>query len=92
MPIAEYSHSEGCSVTGGYVYHGEINSLKNKYIFTDFCSGSIWAIDLVNEQYTKERLLKGPFQIPSLGQDDNGEVYILSFDGRIYKFAEKDAR
>ena len=92
MPIVEYSHNEGCSVTGGYVYHGEIDSLKNKYIFTDFCSGSIWAIDLIDEQYKKERLLKGPFQIPSLGQDDNGEVYILSFDGRIYKFAEKDAR
>ena len=92
MPIVEYSHNEGCSVTGGYVYHGKIDSLKNKYIFTDFCSGHIWAIDTLDEQYTKERLLKGPFQIPSLGQDENGEVYILSFDGKIYKFIEKDAR
>ena len=92
MPIVEYSHNEGCSVTGGYVYHGKIDSLKNKYIFTDFCSGHIWAIDLSDEQYKKEKLLNGPFQIPSLGQDENGEVYILSFDGRIYKFTEKDTK
>jgi len=92
MPIIEYSHNEGCSVTGGYVYHGKIDSLKNKYIFTDFCSGIIWTVDLSNEQYIKEKLLQGPFQIPSLGQDEKGEVYILSFDGRIYKFTEKDMR
>ncbi|NSL77263.1 MAG: PQQ-dependent sugar dehydrogenase [Thaumarchaeota archaeon] len=90
MPIIEYSHSEGCSVTGGYVYHGRIESLKNKYIFSDFCSGNIWTIDLSNNEYEKERLLKGPFQISSLGQDENGEVYILSFDGRIYTFYEKE--
>ena len=90
MPIIEYSHSEGCSVTGGYVYHGRIESLKNKYIFSDFCSGNIWTIDLSNNEYEKERLLKGPFQISSLGQDENGEVYILSFNGRIYTFYEKE--
>ena len=90
MPIIEYSHSEGCSVTGGYVYHGRIESLKNKYIFSDFCSGNIWTIDLSNNEYEKERLLKGPFQISSLGQDENGEVYILSFDGRIYTFYEME--
>jgi len=90
MPIIEYSHSEGCSVTGGYVYHGRIESLKNKYIFSDFCSGNIWTIDLSNNEYEKERLLKGPFQISSLGQDENGEVYVLSFDGRIYTFYEKE--
>ena len=54
MPIIEYSHSEGCSVTGGYVYHGRIESLKNKYIFSDFCSGNIWTIDLSNNEYEKE--------------------------------------
>lgn len=90
MPIIEYSHSEGCSVTGGYVYHGRIEGLKNKYIFSDFCSGNIWTIDLSSNEYEKERLLKGPFQISSLGQDENGEVYILSFDGRIYTFYEKE--
>ena len=90
MPIIEYSHSEGCSVTGGYVYHGRIEGLKNKYIFSDFCSGNIWTIDLSNNEYEKERLLKGPFQISSLGQDENGEVYILSFDGRIYTFYEME--
>ncbi|MBH59401.1 MAG: glucose sorbosone dehydrogenase [Thaumarchaeota archaeon] len=89
MPIVEYSHNEGCSVTGGYVYHGEIDSLKNNYIFTDFCSGDIWIIDLEDKHHTRKKLLQGPFQIPSLGQDENGEVYILSFDGRIYKFTEK---
>lgn len=88
-PIFEYSHNEGCSVTGGYVYNGEIKSLKNKYIFADFCSGYIWIIDLTDNKYEKEILLQGPSQISSFGEGEDGEIYLLSFDGRIYKFVEK---
>ena len=85
LPILEYSHNEGCSVTGGYVYHGNVNSIQNQYIFSDFCSGLIWTIDLEKNEYVKNHILTGPFKISSFGEDENKEVYILSLDGQIYK-------
>ena len=46
MPIASYSHSQGCSVTGGYVYRGATYAdLKGVYLFGDYCSGKVWGLD-----------------------------------------------
>ena len=84
-PILEYSHKEGCSITGGYVYHGSINSIQNQYIFSDFCSGIIWAINLENNEYIKNQIAVGPFKISSFGEDEKKEMYVLSLDGQIYK-------
>ena len=84
-PILEYSHKEGCSITGGYVYHGSINSIQNQYIFSDFCSGIIWTINLENNEYIKNQIAIGPFKISSFGEDEKKEMYVLSLDGQIYK-------
>ena len=84
-PILEYSHKEGCSITGGYVYHGSINSIQNQYIFSDFCSGIIWTINLENNEYIKNQIAVGPFKISSFGEDEKKEMYVLSLDGQIYK-------
>ena len=46
MPVAEYGHGAGCSVIGGVVYRGQaVPALRGAYLFADYCSGTLWAID-----------------------------------------------
>ncbi len=88
-PIAEYSHKHGCSVTGGYVYRGsEIKNLYGKYIFGDFCSGIIWTIDKEND-FSLSELMKTDLNISSFGEDYSGELYVLDYRGKVFKFAPK---
>lgn len=86
-PIVEYSHDEGCSITGGYVYRGSmLQSLYGAYVYGDFCSGKIWALRFDESKVTEHvELIDSHLQISSFGEDEKGELYILSFDGRIYR-------
>ena len=86
--IFEYAQDNGDrSITGGYVYRGTENtSIQGKYIYGDFVSGRIWALNedgSVNELLSESRL-----SISSFGTDENEELYILAFDGLIYKLIE----
>ena len=48
MPVAQYSHAHGCSITGGYVYRGSaVPAAKGRYFYGDYCSGTIWSLRLV---------------------------------------------
>jgi glucose/arabinose dehydrogenase len=88
MPIWEYSHSLGSSVTGGYVYRGpSVPELKGKYIYGDFGSGRIWSMeyDGINPP-NNALLIDTNLGIASFGIDQNQELYICSFDGKIYRF------
>ena len=88
MPVHSYPHENGsCSITGGYVYRGQgIPSLYGTYIYGDFCSGKIWGLRQ-NEGNTilNEELLDTSTQIASFAEDNNGEIYILAFDGSIFR-------
>lgn len=87
MPVVEYDHSEGCSVTGGHVYRGErLAMLYGAYIYGDFCTGRIWALRFDNGQVIEHRRIvdSGP-QISSFGVDEAGELYLTAFDGRLYR-------
>jgi len=89
-PVFEYVQDNGDrSITGGYVYHGSsITSIRGKYVYGDFVSGRIWALNedgSANELITESRL-----SIASFGTDANEELYILAFDGSIYKLIESD--
>ena len=47
-PVAEYSHAEGCSIAGGFVYRGvAIPSLVGHYLYGDFCTGNVWVLDAI---------------------------------------------
>lgn len=90
LPIHEYDHSFGCSITGGYVYRGEqIPSLVGYYIYGDFCSGNIWALAYDGKIVTENRLVaESGLRITSFGQDLNGNLYILDRQGGgIYALA-----
>lgn len=84
-PVAEYSHKYGCSVTGGYVYRGsEIKELYGKYIFGDFCNGTIWSIDKEND-FEMHELMETDLSISSFGEDSSGELFILDYRGKVFK-------
>jgi len=89
-PVAEYSHPEGgCSVTGGYVYRGSIPEWNGIYLFSDYCTGKIWGLVHTNNQWQKQLLFDVDFTITSFGQDQSGELYLVSDNGGIYKFVKK---
>lgn len=89
QPVHQYTHAQGCSVTGGYVYRGKnVPSLVGRYLFGDYCSGTIWSLRLVNGKATDLRIepirVKG---LSSFGQTTAGELYLTSDDGPVYRLA-----
>ena len=96
LPVAEYSHgAKGCSVVGGYVYRGTAQPLLDgAYLFTDFCGKSIYALDAskakAGADLTPKRMLrKNDSVFVSLGQGDDGELYVVSIGGGIYHIVAK---
>ncbi len=86
-PVAEYDHSEGSSVTGGFVYRGEnIPPLVGKYTYADFVSGRIWTLDYDGTTANVSELFDTSLSISSFGVDQDDELYLLAFDGKIYRF------
>ncbi len=88
-PVAEYSHLDGCSVTGGYVYRGTaVPALRGQYLYGDFCSGRIWSLDAhaASPAAPVQRMNSG-LRISSFAEDRAGEVYVIDYGGAIYRFA-----
>ena len=84
LPVAEYAHNLGCSVTGGVVYRGEaIPALVGHYLFGDFCSARIWALPLDGGDVVEVAV--SPRPVVSFGTDADGEVYVLTFDGAVLR-------
>jgi len=92
LPVYEYPHSEGRSITGGFTYYGsEMKSLRGAYIYGDFISGTIWALWLDEEKKAQNyELLDTDLMISSFGIDLKGELYIVDFQGKIYALKEKE--
>ena len=86
-PVIEYSANKGCSVIGGHVYRGtDIPSLTGTYLYGDFCSGEIRGFRFRNNEATGDTLLiDSGLNITSFGEDNKGELYVLTQRGRIYK-------
>jgi len=88
-PIATYGRSDGCSVTGGFVYRGtRVPEARGRYFYGDFCSGKIWSLRVSGGRATQER--REPFTVSSLssfGEDARGELYAVSLDGTVFRLA-----
>jgi len=88
LPILEYSHSLGCSITGGYRYRGaEMPERFGTYFFGDFCSGRIWGgIENVETgTWTSTELLDSDVLISTFGEDEQGELYVADLGGTLYR-------
>ena len=93
-PVVEYGRDDGCSITGGYVYRGSrLPSLQGQYIFGDYCSGKVWTFsrqpgDAVRAVDKSDELLDTSHKISSFGEDNSGEIYIISLVGGIYTLTD----
>jgi glucose/arabinose dehydrogenase len=91
MPVLEYGHGEGCSVTGGVVYSGcRMPDLVGTYFYGDYCTGFVRSFRLVDGAATERRDwtadLGGDIgRITSFGTDAEGEVYVVDYDGEVYR-------
>ena len=84
-PVAEYSHRQGCSVTGGYVYRGAaVPRLQGVYLYGDYCSGVIWGMRGAGGE--PQILARTELRIGSFAQGLDGEVYALDHQrGGIFR-------
>jgi glucose/arabinose dehydrogenase len=101
-PLVEYPHNptrerpdDGKSITGGYVYRGKaLPELVGVYVYGDFDTGRIWGLrerdgkavasgELIDRKRDKK------LNIAAFGEDAEGELYILAFDGQIYRLARR---
>jgi glucose/arabinose dehydrogenase len=88
LPVHEYAHSEGCSVTGGYVYRGaDFPLLQGRYFFADYCASWLRSFGIVDgeargfQDHTAST--GGVSWVSSFGEDGRGELYIVSHGGSI---------
>ena len=92
-PVFEYGRTLGQSVTGGYVYHGPAPGLQGAYFFADYLSNRVWTLNVQNGQAinvaerTAQITTGGAAlgQIVSFGVDGNGNLYVVSLAGTIYR-------
>ncbi len=87
LPVLEYTHADGCSITGGYRYRGaEVPSLSGVYVFADFCNGRIWGgVQAGTGAWSRVELLDSGLSISSFGEDAAGELYVADLNGGVYR-------
>ena len=89
LPVLEYSHSEGCSITGGYVYRGAaLPSLQGNYFYSDYCAGWVRSVRMeggLAVAPTDWPALKPGGQVTSFGEDAAGELYLVTQQGGVFK-------
>jgi glucose/arabinose dehydrogenase len=85
-PVAEYGHSEGESVSGGYVYRGSLYpQIQGAYFYADFESGRVWSLRLRDRElmsWSVPRIeLNTRLNISTFGEDESGELYLADYSG-----------
>jgi glucose/arabinose dehydrogenase len=87
LPVTEYDHGQGCSVTGGYVYRGQAQpDIFGAYFYGDYCTGTIWALGRDQAgQWQSSALLESNLQISSFGETESGEILVVDLNGYVYQ-------
>jgi len=88
-PVAEYDHSQGCSVTGGVVYRGAMPEWQGIYLFADYCRGTIWGLMNPDGQWRQQTLFETGLTVTAFGQDENGEIFLASDGGQILQLVKR---
>ncbi len=91
LPVTEYGHGDGCSITGGYVYRGQaIPELAGTYFYSDYCDGWIRSFRYEGGVATEAQSwpsLDPHGQVSSFGEDALGELYVVLAGGTVYRIA-----
>lgn len=90
-PILVYGHDPECSVTGGFLYRGNIGGLHGRYVFADYCSGVIWFAADDAGTWSTIGFADTTLNITSFGEDDDGELYVVGRAGVVYRFHSPSA-
>jgi len=87
LPVAEYDHSQGCSVTGGLVYRGGRSpGLQGIYFYGDFCSGKIWGLRQSADGWENRMLRDSGLALSTFGEDEAGELFAADYGrGNLYR-------
>ena len=87
LPVAEYGHDLGNSITGGYVYRGEaVPDLRGVYLYADFGTGLFWGLGRgENGEWVQADPVETGLNVSSFGEDAAGELYVTAFDGTLYR-------
>ena len=85
LPVVEYNHEQGCSVTGGEIYRGNAYpDLEGMYLYGDFCSGTIWGLTRNGDNWQTQELADTDFGITTFGLGEDGSIYISTQGDGIY--------
>lgn len=89
LPVAEYDHSQGESVTGGIVYRSSLEpNLQGVYLYGDFINGQIWGLRPNSTGWENTLVLDTPYGISTFGEDQAGNLYVADyFNGGIYSIS-----
>ena len=93
LPIIDYSHAVGRSITGGYRYRGlNVPELEGLYLYGDFITGRIWAAGPNGQGgWTVEEVLASDYNISTFGEDESGEIYLADYDavfGTVFRIVD----
>jgi glucose/arabinose dehydrogenase len=90
LPVLEYTHDDGCSITGGFVYRGQaIPGLQGHYLYADYCEGWVRSFRHADGQAVDKRSypLADVGNISSFGEDSQRELYVISHRGTVHRIA-----
>ncbi|MCA1824746.1 MAG: PQQ-dependent sugar dehydrogenase, partial [Frankia sp.] len=86
VPVQEYDHSLGCSITGGYRYRGQqFPSMAGMYLYADYCSGRVWAYaPQTSGGAINAQVYQHSTSVPTFGESQTGELYAADTGGGLY--------
>jgi putative heme-binding domain-containing protein len=89
-PTAAHAHTESRSITGGHTYHGKrLPELTSTYIYGDYVTGKLWGIGVDGQKLTRPvEIVNSTIQVICFGVDHNDELYVVAYDGAIYRLIE----
>jgi glucose/arabinose dehydrogenase len=92
-PALIYEHDDGnCSIIGGFVYRGrKIPEIQGEYFYSDYCNSWVKSVSFANGRPSQPRqwMSRSLGSIVSFGEDAQGELYICSQNGRVYRIIKE---
>lgn len=91
LPVAEYGHDEGCSISGGEVYRGTAYPrLVGTYLFADWCTGNVWGLSRDGNQWVTNALASFNNSITTFGPGEDGSIYLAASSFGVYLISDGD--